>query len=477
MKNVKNKKRVEEILEIESIGFEGKAIARKEGVVHFVKNAIPGDIVNTLRVSKKKKFYENTILEYIKKSDDAITPICQHFEDCGGCSWQNLPYEKQLYWKKKHVEDAFFRHNKLEVGTLFDTIPSDKIYNYRNKMEFSFGASRWLTQEELNSTEENIKKDFALGLHIAGRYDKILDIKNCHIQDDIANEILRLVKKISIENEITCYNPKEHIGFLRSLIIRKSNYQNKLMVILISNKPENKKEANFISIIENSLKQISEISSFYYAINISRNPVTLESHKLIFGSEKLNETILDIEYEISPFSFFQTNSYQVNNFIKEIINSVQPKKNETIWDLFCGTGSITLPLSKNVKKIIGIELVESSIVDAKSNAKYNNIDNIEFISYDLNAKDVSSLLEKIEKPDKIVLDPPRAGLHKNLIDHLLAIECKEIIYVSCNPMTQARDCKDFSEKYQIEFIKPFDMFPQTYHIESIAKLKLIEKKS
>ena len=472
---MKNKKRIEEILEIESIGFEGKAIARKEGVVHFVKNAVPGDVVNTLRVNKKKKFYENIILSFEKKSEERIDPVCIHFKNCGGCSWQNLPYEKQLHWKKKHVEDAFYRHNKLEVENLTDVIPSDKIFNYRNKMEFSFGASRWLTDEEIAENEKVENKDFALGLHIAGRFDKILDIKKCYIQDEIANDILDLVKKISIDNSISAYHPRDHVGFLRSLIIRKSNYLNEFMVILITNKAENDKEAGFVDLVDSELKGIKEISSFYHAINISKNPVTIEEYSLKYGKEKLEEKILDVVYEVSPFSFFQTNSYQVDKFISEIINNVNPNKDEYIWDLFCGTGSITLPISRYVKNVLGIELVQSSIADAKKNADKNDINNIEFIAYDLNSKDISSLLSSYPKPDKIILDPPRAGLHKNLITHLLELECKEIIYVSCNPMTQARDCKDLSEKYEIEFIKPFDMFPQTYHIESIGKLKLIEK--
>lgn len=474
---MKNKKRIEEVLEIESIGFEGKSIARKEGVVHFVKNAVPGDIVNTLRVNKKKKFFENIILSFEKKSDIRIEPECQHFENCGGCSWQNLPYKEQLFWKKRHVEDAFFRHNKLEVKELTDTIPSDKIYNYRNKMEFSFGASRWLTDEEIAENEKVENKDFALGLHIAGRFDKILDIKKCHIQDEIANDILNSVKKLSLDNNISAYHQREHVGFLRSLIIRKSNYLNEFMVILITNEPSNEDESSFIEKAKAELQKIKEISSFYHAINISKNPVNIESHELIYGKEKLEEKILDVVYEISPFSFFQTNSYQVDKFISEIIKSVNPSENEYIWDLFCGTGSITLPISKHVNNVLGIELVESSIADGKKNAAKNNIENIEFLVYDLNSKDISTLLSKYPKPDKIILDPPRAGLHKNLIEHLLEIECEEIIYVSCNPMTQARDCKDLSEKYEIEFIKPFDMFPQTYHIESIGKLKLIEKKS
>lgn len=472
---MKTKKRIEENLKIDAIGFEGKSIARNEGFVHFVKKGVPGDIVRTLRVNKKKKFFENVILEFIEKSPDRIDARCKHFEQCGGCSWQNLSYEHQLKWKKVHVEDAFFRHNKLTVGKIFDTIPSDKIFNYRNKMEFSFGASRWLTEDEIENDEVVENKNFALGLHIAGRFDKILDIEECHIQGEIGNVILNSCKSLAISMGISAHSQRFHTGFLRSLIIRKSNYLNHYMVNLITSAIENEEEKDFIEKFKVELEKIEEVSTYIHSINISKNPVTIESSEIKFGDGLLREKILDIEYEISPFSFFQTNSYQVDKFISEIINSVDPKEDEYIWDLYCGTGSITLPLSRKVNNLLGIELVESSIKDAKSNASNNGISNIEFIAYDLHSKDISNLLSQYKKPDKIVLDPPRSGLHKNIISHLLEIICEEIIYVSCNPMTQARDCKDLEEFYSIEYIKPFDMFPQTYHIESIAKLRLIKK--
>lgn len=472
---MKNKKRIEDILKIETIGFEGKAIARNEGAVHFVKKAVPGDVLRTLRVSKKKKFYENNILEILEKSPDRIDPRCNYFYECGGCSWQNLDYNNQLMWKKSHVEDAFIRHNKLKIGNLFDTIPSEKIFNYRNKMDFSFGASRWLTDNEIQSDDNIEHKNFALGLHISGRFDKILDIKQCHIQDEIGNNILNLCRKIAIKNDISAYNLRNHTGFLRSLIIRKSNYLNEFLVILITNTPETDQESKFITQFADELKKISKVKHFIHSLNISKNPVTIELSEVIFGEGFIKERILDVIFEISPFSFFQTNSYQVDKFISNIIEAVNPNKHEYIWDLYCGTGSITLPLSKRVNNLIGIELVESSIDDAKRNAKNNNIDNVDFIAYDLHSKDISQLLEQYPKPDKIILDPPRSGLHKNLLNHLLEIKCEEIIYVSCNPMTQARDCKELEEFYEIEYVKPFDMFPQTYHIESIAKLKLIKK--
>jgi len=472
---LKTKKRIEENLIIDAIGFEGKSIARNEGVVHFVKKGVPGDVVRTLRVNKKKKFYENVILEFIEKSPDRIEAKCKHFENCGGCSWQNLNYDHQLKWKKVHVEDAFFRHNKLEVGKIYDTIPSEKIFNYRNKMEFSFGASRWLTEEEIETDAVVEHKNFALGLHIAGRFDKILDLDICHIQGEIGNDILNACKDLALKMGVTAFSQRFHNGFLRSLIIRKSNYLNEYMVVLITSQVESEIEKEFITNFKVELEKIKEVSNYIHSINTSKNPVTIDSSEILFGEGILKEQILDIIYEISPYSFFQTNSYQVNTFISEILEAVDPKEDDYIWDLYCGTGSITLPLSRKVNNLLGIELVDSSIKDAKSNAEKNGIDNIEFIAYDLHSKDISNLLSQYNKPDKIVLDPPRAGLHKNLIAHLLEIQCEEIIYVSCNPMTQARDCKDLEEFYTIEYIKPLDMFPQTYHIESIAKLRLIKK--
>lgn len=469
----KKKKEIIDVLEIDSVGFNGISIARKDGVVHQLKGAVPGDKVKALRLRKKKTYYENLLLEVLEGSEDRIEADCKYFDECGGCSWQNMPYEVQLKWKKQHIIDAFHRQYRFDGLIIEDVLASPKTYHYRNKMDFSFGASRWLRKEEMIDGEEIERKHFALGLHIPGRYDKVLDIDNCLIADTKSEKILHLVRECAYEFDISAYNNRINEGFLRSLIIRTGMKGEELVGILITNSVDNDQQIEFLKKLSEKLKESKLFTGFIYAENSTRSPVAIENSKLIFGKEEIFEVILGIKYRISPFSFFQTNSFQLDNFIGEILKIAEIKEDDTIWDLYCGTGSITLPASKYAKEIFGIELVDSSINDAKINSQINDIKNTNFYCSDLHSKDVPELLDSIPKPDKIIIDPPRAGMHKNLIEHLLKIGAPEIIYVSCNPYTQARDCDLLKDQYQIEKIKPVDMFPQTFHIESIVKLSKI----
>jgi 23S rRNA (uracil1939-C5)-methyltransferase len=468
----KRKNKYKELF-VESIGFEGISIARDEGKVYFVKGGVPGDKVNAKILKKRKNYTEAMIEDLIEPSKDRIDPICNYFEFCGGCTWQNISYQDQLEWKKKHVKDAIERIGGINEFELHDTFPSVKEFHYRNKMDFTFGAARWLTPAEINSDEKIDDKDFALGLHVRGRNDKILDIKKCHIQLDIANDILNTVRDLSLEMDISAYHVYDKVGFLRNLVVRYSLYQNSIMLIFVTNSIQNEKEKDFIKKCAEILpKKFEIISSIIHAINDKISPVAIGVPELVYGEDELTEKILDVEYKISPFSFFQTNSYQLDNFIGKILDYAEIKNDDIVWDLYCGTGSITLPAAKSCKKIYGFELVESSINDAKRNAEQNQIGNVEFYSTDLHEKNIPDLLHSIKKPDVMIIDPPRAGIHKNLIDHLLEIAPKKLVYVSCNPATQARDLAILCTKYDLLEVQPFDMFPQTYHIESIAKLEL-----
>lgn len=468
----KKKKEIIEQLEIESIGFEGISIARNEGMVHFVKGGVPGDILKTRRLRKRKSYFENTLLEVIEPSSDRINPVCEYFDDCGGCSWQNMPYSVQTIWKKQHVIDAFQRNFHFDSLEIREIIGSNKELNYRNKMEFSFGTSRWMRQNEIDSEIEIENKNFALGLHVPGRFDKVLDINKCYIHGENSDVILTIFKKYALKYNIPAYDLRNNNGILRNLIVRSVNNYSEYQVNLVTSAETAENIDLFFDEITSGLQKLDFIKGFLHTINNQKNPRTVDSVKLIFGEEFLFEQILGLKYKISPFSFFQTNTSSLDKFIGEIIKISELNENQIIWDLYCGTGSITLPASKQVKKVIGVELVESSISDANVNKELNNIENIQFYCSDLHAKDIPDLLESFEKPDKIIIDPPRAGMHKNLVDHLLKIESKEIIYVSCNPMTHARDCDLLKDKYEVVFVQPFDMFPQTYHIESIALLKL-----
>lgn len=468
----KNKKEVIDNLKIESIGFNGVSIARKDSKVYFVKGGVPGDEVLARQFRKRKSYVESTILEITKESENRIEAPCQYFGICGGCSWQNMPYQYQLDWKKTHVEDAFVRQNKLTDIQISDVLPSPKVFNYRNKMEFSFASSRWLTTDEIQADEEASHKNFALGLHIPGRFDKVLDLHNCLISDDQSEFILNKFRDIALELDISAFDRRKNIGFLRNLIIRTGDDGNSLLAILITNTVSETKQESYISRISDELSKNEKITGFIHAINSGPNPKNIDSTNLLFGIEFIYQKILDINYKISPFSFFQTNSYQLDNFIREIISIADIKSDDVVWDLYCGTGSITFPASKNCKKVIGIELIESSIKDAKTNSEINNIQNVEFYAEDLHKKDIPDLLNNLDSPDIIILDPPRSGLHKNLIQHLINIKCKRIVYVSCNPMTQARDCSELKDFYKIEKMQPVDMFPHTYHIENIALMTL-----
>ena len=459
-------------LTVESIAFEGMALARKDNLVYFVKYAVPGDVV-LVRVLRKRKGYVITqLLEVLEASPLRQEAKCSYFGVCGGCSWQNLPYNEQLNWKKQHVQDAFDRIGKIEYEELRDTLASPDIFNYRNKMEFSFGASRWLTDEEINTDTEIQNKNFALGLHIPGRFDKILDINLCYLQNDTGNEILATVKQKALELELTAYHQRDHSGFLRNLIIRSSDAYRELMLILITQTAQTETEKEFTEWFLNDVpKLFPTVASVVYAVNDTLSPVAQGTIKKIKGREYIKEKILDVDFKISPFSFFQTNSRQLNQFIGTILERAKLNSEMTVWDLYCGTGSITLPAARHVKKIYGFELVESSIADAKTNARMNEIENVEFHCLDLHAKDIEDTMEQFEKPDLIFIDPPRAGMHKNLVELIKKINCKTIVYVSCNPATQARDCDLLRENYKVVSLQPVDMFPQTYHVENIALLK------
>lgn len=460
-------------LEIESIGNDGVAVAKKDGLVYFVKNAVPGDVVEAEVIKKKKKYYLTQTKNIIKPSADRIDSICNYFGTCGGCSWQNLTYDKQLFWKARNVKDAFERIGNIEGIEYRDIIPAVNQYHYRNKMEYSFGWSRWMTQDEIDSENVIDNKDFALGLHVPGRFDKVIDIERCYIQPDICNKLVSIIRDKSFELGVTAHNQIKHEGFLKNLVMRSGLAESDYMCILITTSPKKPEEEEFLSWFENEFPLLMpEYNEIIHAVNDTKSPVATGEVKIIKGRGYFVERILDLDYIVSPFSFFQTNSSQLNRFISEIIDFANLKKEDTVWDFYCGTGSITLPASGKCKQIIGIELVESSINDAKKNASINNIDNAQFHCADLHDKDTPELLQTMDKPDVVILDPPRAGIHKNLLAHLLEVAAPKIVYVSCNPSTQARDCAILSEKYDVKMVRPVDMFPQTYHIESIALLEL-----
>ena len=460
-------------LEVESIGFQGIAVARKDGIVYFVKNGLPGDTVLAKVKRKKKNYFETTLSEIIKPSEYRISAPCSYFEFCGGCSWQELVYSEQLKWKKQHVRDAFERIAKIEVGTIDDTLASPKEFEYRNKMEFSFSAHRWFSIEEISSEEEIIQKNFALGLHAPGRYDKVIDMNECLIQQKTANKVLEILRDKALTLGISAYDTHNQSGYLRNVIIRTTEFNQELMVVLVTNDLKSDEEKIFLDwYYEEFCDLLPEVSVLAHSLNNTLSPVATDDLTIIKGTGFITENILGINYRISPFSFFQTNSSQLNQFIGEIIKIADLNKEDIVWDLYCGTGSISLPASKSCSGVIGIEIFAGSIADAKVNAQLNNITNCEFICADIHSKDNANMFKSLPNPDVVILDPPRAGLHTNLIESLIRIKPRKIVYVSCNPTTQARDCELLSEFYKVKQIRPVDMFPHTFHVESIAELVL-----
>jgi 23S rRNA (uracil1939-C5)-methyltransferase len=460
-------------LNIDSVAFEGFGVARKDNIVHFIKGGLPGDKIIARVGKKKKRYVEGRLEEILEPSPHRISAPCPHFGLCGGCSWQDLDYSQQLLWKKRHVEDAFRHIAKIEAGEIKDTMPSRKVFNYRNKMEFSFAPYRWLTVEEIADESAEVgQKDFALGLHVPGNYSKVLEIDSCQIQIPIGNDILSATRRAALDLGVQAYNVVTHEGFLRNLIIRSSESTGEIMVILVTDKYKQPEDESMVRWFETEfIAAFPQLSDVIHAVNTSFSPVSTGDCRIIKGRGYITENILGIDYRISPFSFFQTNSSQLNPFIADIIEYAQLKPTDTVWDLYCGTGSITLPASRKAGEIYGLELVESSISDAKHNAESNGIDNAHFLCTDLHSKEMTSVLSDLPRPDVIIVDPPRAGMHKNLVAHILEAEPERIVYVSCNPATQARDVALLSEKYDLVTVQPVDMFPHTFHVESIARLE------
>ncbi len=460
-------------LKIDAIGSEGIAIGRTDdGMTVFIKYAAPGDIVEAEIYRWKKNYAEARLLRVIVPSLERTMPRCEHYGVCGGCSWQHLHYPLQCEWKRRHVEDCFFRMAKVSVDIIEPIKEAENIYNYRNKMEFSFGASRWMTDEEIKSGE-NIECDFALGLHVPGRYDKVLDIKRCHIQSEYGNNILTTIREMSQKIGCECYNAKTHEGFLRNVVLRTGDGE--MMVIVVTKSPVHESDNCMISWLANEFHNIYPNIQIIHAINDSLSPVASGLVRVIHGKGFVTETIESIKFRISPFSFFQTNTNQIANFLNSIFEIGNIGNENIIWDLYCGAGTITLPISQKIKgRVVGIEMNESSVLDARANTMNNNIDNVEFYCMDLHRTESLEHLKGLPNPDCVIVDPPRAGVHHRLLEHLLAIMPPKIVYISCNPATQARDCAILAEKYKVRRIRPVDMFPHTFHIESIALLELIE---
>ena len=463
------KKGSEVNLTIDSLSYGGKGISRYDGIVIFTNNVLPGQTIKAKIIKKKKTYLEAIPIEIIKESPFKQKEKCNHFYDCGGCKTQDLKYEEQINQKENQIIEALNHLGKLNVKAIEPIIKSDIIYEYRNKMEFSFSNSRWLINNEKGLKNEK-PKDFALGLHPPRRFDKIVDVDNCDIQTKLANKILALIKKETIENELAPYDIINHTGFMRNVVIKHPKYSDQVMINIIT---AYKQDELLIPIVS-KLKKISpNIKSIINTINDKKSDSAYGMpQNLLYGENFIVEHLNEFEFEISADSFFQTNSIQALNMYEYIRNECNLSGSEIIYDFYCGTGTISIFVAKNAKKVYGFEIVESAIKDAKKNALKNKVKNIEFYCGDLSKmlQNYSEIIDK--KPcDVIILDPPRAGLHPKTLKEVLKINPKKIIYASCNPTTQARDVRELiNSNYIMGKVQPIDMFPHTHHIECVITL-------
>jgi 23S rRNA (uracil1939-C5)-methyltransferase len=463
---LKNKKEI--ILtgvEMVDTGAKGKNIGKKEGQVILVSNAVPGDVVDVKILGKKKGIKEGVAVHFHQLSGKRQTPFCPHFDHCGGCNWQNIAYEHQLASKQKSVEDALRRIAKVDTR-VESILGSPRTEYYRNRLDFAFSNKRWLTHEEM-SVEGTVKEP-GLGFHISGAFDKVLDIKKCFLQEEPSNAIRLAIRQFAIGNNYPFFNVRQQEGSLRSLILR-TTMTGELMVIVIFYKEEQEKINALMDFVKTSFPQIT---SLYYVLNPKANDTVYDlEHHLFYGKPFITEIINEVSYRIGPKTFFQTNPFQAINLFNRTLEYAGFEGHETVYDLYTGTGSIALQFARKVKKVVGVETVLEAIDFAKLNVADNQVINAEFFAGDVRDVLTDEFIAHHGKPDIIVTDPPRTGMDAPVIKKILELEPQKIVYVSCNPATQARDIELLKEKYRVVKVQPVDMFPHTYHVENIALLE------
>ncbi|NNK75088.1 MAG: 23S rRNA (uracil(1939)-C(5))-methyltransferase RlmD [Maribacter sp.] len=464
----KKRRQVFEKVEVIDAGAKGKTIAKApDGRVIFINNTVPGDVVDVQTTKKRKAYFEGNAIHFHSYSDKRVAPRCEHFGVCGGCKWQHMDYGHQLFYKQKEVENNLRRIGHLELPKLNPILGSKAQYFYRNKMEFSFSDSRWLTLEEIQSKIE-IKEKNALGFHIPGMWDKILDIKKCHLQADPSNAIRLAVKNFAVKNNISFFNPRNQYGMLRTLMIRTASTGELMVVIQFFEEDKEKRELllNYIN------ESFPEITSLQFVINTKQNDTIYDQDIICFaGRNYIIEEMEGLQFKINAKSFYQTNSEQAYELYKVAREFAGLTGKELVYDLYTGTGTIAQFVSKNAKKVIGIESVPEAIADAKSNAANNKIDNVDFFVGDMKNVLNEDFMAAHGVPDIIITDPPRDGMHKNVVQQILNISPKKIVYVSCNSATQARDLEMMKHLYKVTKVQAVDMFPQTHHVENVVLLE------
>lgn len=476
-----------ESVKIESVAAEGKAVARlrlnpedDRQIVTFIPFGVPGDLVNIQLDRKKNSYAEAHITVILQPSDKRVEPKCRHFTVCGGCKWQHLDYKEQLYWKQKQVEDAMTRIAKIRIPEISPILAPHNIFSYRNKMEYTFSNKKWRTWEEIKSGSDFTDSSNALGFHIPGAFDKVLHIEACLLQDDLGNRIRNFIFNYAEEKGYTFYNIRENKGLLRTLMIRIASTGD-VMVCLVfgEDDPDSSRD-----ILEAVKKEFPEITSLLYVVNLKANDTISDQEiKVYSGSEFIEEEMEGLKFRVNAKSFYQTNSsqaYELYTVARRFAGleekpDVDPENLPLVYDLYTGTGTIANFVAGRANKVIGIEYVEEAIEDAKINSEVNGIKNTEFFAGDMKNVLTDEFIERHGRPDVMIIDPPRAGMHEDVVKVILNAAPEVIVYVSCNPATQARDLALLDTKYEVTDIQPVDMFPHTHHVENVVRL--IKKQS
>lgn len=472
MARKRKEKKVLEKVVIQEMAAEGKCIAKTdEGKVIFVPFTAPGDVVDIQLGRSRKSYAEGRVLHYHRLSDKRVEPVCEHFGICGGCKWQHVPYPMQLEMKEKQVYDQLERIGKVELSGRQSILGSDKIYHYRNKLEFTFSNKRWLTEGELTQAgEATIGQRDGLGFHIPGMFDKVLDIKKCHLQEDISNRLRLFIKEYCHNYKgYTFFDLREQVGLMRNLVIRTSSLGQVMLIVIFHEEQPTLRKALLDAILDQFK---NEITTLLYIINEKRNDSYNDLDAITYyGPGYIMESMEDLKFKVGPKSFYQTNSEQAYKLYSEVRRLANLNGHEIVYDLYTGTGTIACFLASKASKIVGIEYVEDAVIDARHNAEDNNLKNLDFYAGDMKDILTKEFIASHGVPDVIVTDPPRAGMHPNVIETILDASPKRIVYVSCNPATQARDISLMDHAYKVSSVRPVDMFPHTHHVENIILLE------
>jgi 23S rRNA (uracil1939-C5)-methyltransferase len=458
-------------LTLEKFADRGKSLARVDGFVVFVAGAVPGDRVKARVFKKRKGFAEARLLEVLSPSDMRTTPRCEYFGTCGGCKWQHVGYEHQLEAKRLSVHDALTRAGGLTLPEdgVRATIGADEPYFYRNKMEFSFSAYRWLTPEEI-ATKEAFDTDFALGLHVPGNFMKVLDLKACYLQSDLSVRLVNATRDQAKAEGWTPWDVRSHEGWLRHLVIRHGERTGEVMVNLVTNGDSESRIAAYSAMLR---MNFPEVTTLIHTINTGKAQTAYgEAMRTVYGPGVIHDEIGGLRFEIAPNAFFQTNTKQAERLYEVALDFAGLKPTDRVYDLYCGAGTISLFLAKHCAEVVGVELVEEAVANARANAKANGVTNARFLAGDMRDLFGEAFIREQGRPDVLVVDPPRAGMHPKVVGQIRVLRPERFVYVSCNPQSQARDLAPLADAYRLDAVQPVDLFPQTHHVENVALLTL-----